>query len=290
MSDSDPSLTLDYYLANPNNHSIKADLEDLGCSDILEFFHRFYRWIDYVKEGRPSEAIKEIEASFQPGGVTVLIIYHLRERFRKFSLPSFGSTGEAEAKAPEGSLMYLDSEYERWKAAYPPDIYAHDDPSDVSRIARERLWGHYHTIKFLDDMVTKMLKEGEEKRAVELQTRQSERELMQTQIEDIVQKALAATGVKKNPEFTLNRQVLALGYMLHALGVRNIDKSVQANFIEFLINKTNKDVYDALRELEDRLLHREGKDAEYVIARFKELGLDDLASKIEQDLKRKRGL
>jgi len=289
MSDSDASRTLDYYLSNPNNHSIKTDLEELGCSDILEFFHRFYRWIDYVKEGRPSEALQEIEESFQPGGVTVLIIYYLRSRFRGHTLPSLGST-RGEAEAPEGSLMYLDSEYERWKAVYPPDIYAHDDPSDVSRVARERLWGYYATDKALDDMLTKMLKEGEEKHAFELQIRQSERELMQNQMQETVQAALAAAGVKRNPEFTLNRQVLALGYMLQALGMRNIDKITQASFVEFLINKTNKTIYDALRELDDCLLKNDGNDAEYVIARFKALGLDELASKIKQDLQQKRGV
>jgi len=289
MSDSHLSRTLDYYLADINNHRIRDDLEHLGHPDILAFFHRFYQWIDLVEQGKPSEALKEIEVYAEPGGLTVLILYHLRAKFRGDPLPSFPAA-PIETTAPEGSLFYLDNEYERWKQSYPPDIYAQDDPSELSRAARTQLWGHYMVTEVIDNMITKLVREGEKKRALELQIEQAAQASAHSQVEEIVHAVLAASGTRRNPEFTLNRQVLALGYILQALKVRNIDKIKQANFVEFLINKTNKTIYDALRELDDCLLKNDGKDVEYVSAKFKELGLDELASKIEQDLKQKRGV
>jgi hypothetical protein len=50
------------------------------------------------------------------------------------------------------------------------------------------------------------------------------------------------------------------------------------------VGKTYKDIYDLLRELEDSVLHRNGDDARYVMALFKELGLMDIADKIQQIL------
>ena len=284
---SHPARTLDDYLSDIINHSIKQDLEHLGYSDILGFFNAFYRWVEMVEQGKPSEAIKEIESWNLPGGVTVLIVYHLKERFHHFHFPE---TPEPESSAPAGSVMYLDGEYERLKQSHPPDLYAQNDPSEESRLARQVLIGHYIAKDAMDLILKRAIAEGEKEAAIEMRARQSEREQIQATVDETIQAAIAAAGVKRNPEFTLNRQVLALGYILKHLGVKNIDKTAQADFVEFLINKTNKDIYDTLRELDDRLLHKEGQDAEYVAARFRKLGLETLADEIENTLRQKRGM
>lgn len=276
-----PAKTLDDYLQDVSNHSIKDDLEHLGSTNVLGFFLLLDRLVALVRQGKPSEAVRNVEALNMPGGVTVLTLYHLREKIapHRVALPGL------ENETPDGSVMVLDKEFERWKALYPPDIYAQNDPDDTSREARQILWCHYAAMEGLDILIRKAIAEGEAKRALEIEIRQSERDRMEASINQIVQAAIAEAGIKRNPEYTLNRQVLALGFMLKHLGVRKIDKSKQAKFIEFLIGKTYKDIYDKLRELEDRVIHRKGEDAHYVINQFRELELEDISKEIEDILK-----
>lgn len=284
---SDLARTLDFYLTDDiSNQTIKSDLEELGFSkDILGFFDVFYGWIDLVAGGQPLKAIAELESFNLPGGVTVLIAYHLWRKFRSTPMPGFPPP---ETGPNEAALLQLDREYERLKQLYPPDIYAQDDPSDVSRSARFTLWGHYMVEDVVYGMLERAIKEGEEKRAFENQIRQSEQERMREEVERIAQEVLKSVKQpKQNPEFTTNRQVIALGFMLRKMGVSNIDKKVQGNFIEFLTSKNNKEIYDRVRELDQTVYNKSGKDAEYVIEWFEKLGWSDLVNEIRQLLSKK---
>jgi hypothetical protein len=132
-------------------------------------------------------------------------------------------------------------------------------------------------------MLDKITKEVEEKRNIELRARQDERERLEKEFLPQIQKAVSsAAGItKKNPEFTTNRQVLALCFMLKHLGVKNVDKTVQAKFIEFLTGKTYKDIYDGVREVEDRIYKKDGKDAEYIKDWFQKLELSEVVNDID---------
>lgn len=283
---SDLARTLDFYLTDDiSNQAIKDDWEGLGYQNVLGFFHLFYRWIDLIAAGQPLEAIAQLESLNLPGGVTALIAYHLLRKFRSTPMPGFPPP---ELGPNETSLLQLDREYERLKQLYPPDIYAQDDPSDVSRSARFQLWGHYMVEDVVYKMLERAIKESEAKRAFENQIRQSEQERMREDVEKIAQEVLKSVKQpKQNPEFTTNRQVIALGFILRRLGVSNIDKKVQGNFIEFLTGKNNKEIYDRVRELDETVYNKSGKDAEYVSAWFQKLGLTDLAKEIDSLLSKR---
>lgn len=85
----------------------------------------------------------------------------------------------------------------------------------------------------------------------------------------------------RNPEFTTKRQVLALYYMLKQLGVKHIDKTVQARFIEFLTGKNNKSIYDSVREVDDIIFIKGGEDARYVREWFEKLGLTEIVNELD---------
>lgn len=282
---SDLVRTLDFYLTDDiSNQTIKDDLEGLGSSNVLGFFRLIYSLIDLVNAGQPLKAIAQLESLNLPGGVTVLIAYHLWRKFRREPMPGF----PPEEPGPnEAALLVLDREYERLKQLYPPDIYAQDDPSDVSRSARATLWGHYMVEDVVYRMLENAIKEGEEKRAFENQIRQSEQERMREEVERIAQEVLKSVKQpRQNPEFTTNRQVIAVGFMLKALGVTNIKKSTQANFIEFLTGKTNKEIYSRVGH-ETNVYNRENRDGEYVRDWFMQLGLTDIAKEIDDLLSKK---
>ena len=79
-----------------------------------------------------------------------------------------------------------------------------------------------------------------------------------------VESKILSDPSKKNSEFTTNRQVLALSFMLKHLGIKDIDKTVQAKFIMFLIGKNYKKIYDSVREADDIVFIKGGEDARYI--------------------------
>jgi hypothetical protein len=82
--------------------------------------------------------------------------------------------------------------------------------------------------------------------------------------------------------------VIALGFMLRHLGVRNIDKTTQADFIEFLTGKNNKDIYDKLRETDSQVRLRGGSDAQYVRGWFDKLGLSEMVKELDVLIDKKK--
>ena len=79
-----------------------------------------------------------------------------------------------------------------------------------------------------------------------------------------VESKIPSDPAKKNSEFTTNRQVLALSFMLKHLGIKDIDKTVQAKFIMFLIGKNYKKIYDSVREADDIVFIKGGENKEIV--------------------------
>jgi hypothetical protein len=87
----------------------------------------------------------------------------------------------------------------------------------------------------------------------------------------------------KDPDFTTKRQVLVLRLMLKHLGMKRVKKTVQANFIRFLIGKTQKDIYKAVGE-PNFLAFKDGRDAAYVRKWFQDLGLTEIVEEIDKPL------
>jgi hypothetical protein len=94
-------------------------------------------------------------------------------------------------------------------------------------------------------------------------------------------------GESENKDFTTRRQVLAIYFIFNELGVRNIDKTVQARFIQFLTNKNQSNIYKILSNPFKGLDESNTKikdDLLYVKNLFDELGLSQLSKKIDANM------
>lgn len=96
----------------------------------------------------------------------------------------------------------------------------------------------------------------------------------------------------KNPEFTTNRQVLALYYMLHTLdkATHSIDRTVKARFIQFLTNKNEDNIYKILADPFKGFNNKTNKktiikDLEYIKTHFEALGLKNIVNQITAEMK-----
>jgi hypothetical protein len=90
-----------------------------------------------------------------------------------------------------------------------------------------------------------------------------------------------------NKEFTTARQVLALHYMLEQLEINNseVDRTVKADFAEFLTGRNNKNLYDAFQNP----FITKGKqfrydDLQYIRVHFEKLGLSKIVKRINEQL------
>jgi hypothetical protein len=91
-----------------------------------------------------------------------------------------------------------------------------------------------------------------------------------------------------NNEFTLNRQILAITYLLKKSGIKNIDHTTTARFIQFITNREtniteikNTRIY---RELRNTLAKQKQtpKDMDYVVEQFKKLGLENIVNELNK--------
>lgn len=89
----------------------------------------------------------------------------------------------------------------------------------------------------------------------------------------------------QNKDFTTARQVLAMHYLFKFLQVKDIDRTVKANFVEFLTGKNNKNIYDALS---NPLSTKNGSfrmdDLIYVRKHFENLGLNEIVKMISNEI------
>jgi hypothetical protein len=182
------------------------------------------------------------------------------------------------------AFQVIDAEYERLEKLYPPDLFPSYEGIHAkasSAVARGEL-----TTSVLLNMLQNMVKKAEAKRAHELEIRQDERERIAKEQIRIGREVLkAARAQARNPEFTINRQVIAVCYLLNSLGV-TANNSEKARFIEFLTDKNQKEIYKRVLAIDDTVYNLEGKDAQYVRDWFVKLGLTELAKEIDDLLGR----
>lgn len=210
--------SLDYYLSDPFNHSIYEALERLGASGAVKFFGLFYSLLDMVEAGKPLQAIEEIDALNLSGGWRLFLTYYLREKMRG---NEFDVTGNLPANTPPASLYLIDREYERLEKLFPPDPFFTTSESLDER-AQGEVGLHEFSKKAVNNMTEKIFAKAEERRNIELRARQEERErLEQPFMREIREMISNPETAKKNSEFTTNRQVLALYYMLKHLQVNS---------------------------------------------------------------------
>jgi hypothetical protein len=267
---------LEFYLSDHTlNISIHQGFEEIGVKEQLAGFKTFYRLLNLVKEGKTLEAIGRIN-SVESGGFQLFLTYYLRERIREDARVIDNPQNTTAA------LHLLDKEYSRLEKLFPPDIIMLN-PDSIDERSQYAVGLHELSKEAVNRMVDKMMKEAEEKQNIELRARQDERERLEQTLIPQIQNAVMSASSKKNPEFTTARQVLAVSYMLKRLGMKNVDKKTQADFIEFLTNKTHREIYDRVR---DSLLvyNRDNKDAEYVKDWFQRLGLTEIVNDMDADL------
>ena len=279
-----PKKNLDDYIADSFNQGLFQDLEEFDWKAIaVGFFEWFYELVALIEKGKPSAALQEMDARQYDGPFRLWIVYHLRNRFRH-------SLREAWPEAPPEELPpafhVIDAEYERLEKLFPPDIFATATDDSIHARASAAVGAAKMSTAILVNMLQNMVKEAERKRALELEIRQDERDrITKEQIRISSEVLRAAKGQAYNSEFTTNRQVIAICYLLTALGV-TANSSEQARFIEFLTNKTLKEIYKRVLAIDDTVYNLDGKDAVYVRDWFLKLGLTDLVKKIDEMLDR----
>jgi len=122
------------------------------------------------------------------------------------------------------------------------------------------------------------------KKAIEIIDFEIENSPKQITLEQNIEKI---SGESENKEFTTKRQVLAIYFIFNELGVKNIDKTVQARFIQFLTNKNQSNIYKILSNPFKGLDESNTKikdDLLYVKNLFDELGLSQLSKKIDANM------
>ena len=275
---------LEFYLSdNSYNIQLQQSLELTGITKQVDFFKLFYDFLHLIESGQTLTAISHINA-LNSGGFELFLVYFLRERIRH----DYDRPDSPPTNAMNAALHLLDGEYERLAKLFPPDPLA-PAPQTMDEACLRQVGIHEFSKKMINDWVDKMMKEAEEKRNIELRAIQSERERLEKEFLSQIQNVVSASAdkSKRNPEFTTNRQVIALSYLLKHLQVKNVDKTVQANFIEFLTGRNNKDIYDKVRNLDTTIYNKGGEDARYVKGWFEKLGLVEIANEIDTVLGKK---
>lgn len=82
--------------------------------------------------------------------------------------------------------------------------------------------------------------------------------------------------IEYGDEFTLNRQILVLNFMLEKLGIKNIDNTVKAKFYQFITRRNLASQKIENTELYKKVVHENFTqgDYEFVKEQLKPLGLD----------------
>jgi len=279
------AATLDDYLSDPHNQAIYQDIEEIGFKP-LEFFNFFYRLVDLVKEGKGTQAIQELEGC--EGGIRLYLLFSIRERLRDSMGKIAGWTVD---DSYEASLFLIHKEYDETVKICPPDIFPPDPDNSIHDRARRAVAINSMTREVIGIRLKQIIEESraraERDEAIELRARQDERERLEKAQSGLVADILKTVKQpRQNPEFTTNRQVIAVGLMLKALGATSIKKTTQANFIEFLTGKTNKEIYSRVGD-ETTVYNRNNSDGEYVRDWFIQLGLTDIAKEIDDLLSKK---
>jgi hypothetical protein len=99
------------------------------------------------------------------------------------------------------------------------------------------------------------------------------------------------TKSESTADFTTKRQVMAIYYLLNEFSdyTNQVDRTQKARFIEFITGKNYDSIYKALsnplKGLDAQNPTNTLKDLSYVKTHFTNMGLTQIASKIENDLK-----
>ena len=125
----------------------------------------------------------------------------------------------------------------------------------------------------------------------ELQKEPEERNIAQSQTQEQDQDQTQEQDHKPIPEtdITLNRQFLALYYMLNELDNKAFSRNNAeiARFIKFLTNKSYDNIYkrtkNPLKDPSERTSARYQSDIQFLKECFHKLGLDNIVRKIEND-------
>lgn len=141
------------------------------------------------------------------------------------------------------------------------------------------------SINLTDAEIEELQKEPEERNIAKSQTQEQPR--IQEQAQDQTQEQ----DFKPIPEtdITLNRQFLALYYMLNELDnkIFSRNKAEIARFIKFLTDKSYENIYklakNPLKDPSERTSARYQSDIQFVKESFHKLGLDNIVRKIEND-------
>ena len=118
-----------------------------------------------------------------------------------------------------------------------------------------------------------------------------ERNIAQSQTQEQTQEQNQEQNQKPIPEtdITLNRQFLALYYMLNELDNKAFSRNNAeiARFIKFLTNKSYDNIYkrtkNPLKDPSERTSARYQSDIQFLKESFHKLGLDNIVRKIEND-------
>jgi hypothetical protein len=273
---------LDDYIADPFNQNLLQDFNEFEWTiQVIDFFEWFYELVALIEKCKPSAVLQNLDAHKLDGPLRLWVVYHLQNRFRDSMRAAWP---DATPEALPAAFQVIDAEYERLEKLYPPDMFPSYEgihATASSAVARGKM-----VTDLLVNMLQKMVTEADEKRVRELEIRQDERERITREQIRVGREVLkAAKAQARNPEFTINRQVIAVCYLLKSLGV-TANNSEKARFIEFLTDKNQKEIYKRVLAIDDTVYNLEGKDALYVRDWFLKLGLTELAKEIDDVLGR----
>ena len=270
---------LDSHLSDPFNARVYESLD--GIYDPLDFFELLQRLLNLASTGEPLSAVQEVNNLNVSNSIKLFVMYFTCEKVRcRLEVFSLGKDVAAE-EAMRASLPLMEKEYERLKASTAGVGF-----SELSLILSEDANERARGVVALDEVLSpwvrgigeRSFREGVEQAVhdeiIESKARQSEREQLETLVVELREKL---------PNFTTNRQVLALQLMLENLRAK-ANKSERARFIEFLTSKNWKEIYSRLNST--LVFANDGQDAAYVKAFFHELGLTEIEESLGADLNR----
>ena len=87
-----------------------------------------------------------------------------------------------------------------------------------------------------------------------------------------------------NDEFTMNRQVMAMYFLLKYIKIENVDNTNKAKFIEFLTQKNYSNIYRKIRNPFEGNLKWMIKDLNYIRKFFENLKLSEVVKMIDKKI------
>jgi hypothetical protein len=296
------SEELEGYLTNKLNLDIYTDLTEGDWANVfepLEFFHLLYTQFEFVKnnKSKPLSVVKSINELSLNDTQKNALLYYLEDVIGNEN----GRADKGKDTQLEICRTFISKECNRIaeQLGDESDERVREDisPTDAKKFDFGEVKKHLETlpdtkekIKFLLEIKTENQQMVQFDFNIPSFAEKCELEIQKLKQQMALEKANRSPAeshsesIKRNPEFTTARQVLAVHYLLRHAKAPNVNKTEIARFIEFLTGKNYDSIYKKVREPLKLKDNEAKKDLEFVKGYFLKLELPEVVRMIDNEI------